>query len=303
MIANDDELGGGGRPPPATTTGELLWRLPLHPEYKELTRGTVADLTNAASKRKAGTIYAGSFLEEFVEEHDLGPPRHRRHLLGRRPRLRRQGPERLRRATPGRARTLAARRAAGRTAMNFDLSDEQRLLRETVRDFARNEVAPIAEELDRDEAVPLRDRREDGRARADGHPLPRASTAAAAPTRSPTRSRSRSSRGSTPRWRSRWPRTPRSGTMPIYLFGSEEQKQTWLPDLTSGRKLAAFGLTEPEAGSDAGNVQDAGPARGRRVGDRRRQAVHHQLRHRHLRLRLDHRGDRRDRRPAPRSRT
>ena len=52
----------------AATTGELAWRLPLHPEYKELTKGTVADLTNASAKRKAGTIYAGSFLEEFVGE-------------------------------------------------------------------------------------------------------------------------------------------------------------------------------------------------------------------------------------------
>jgi short/branched chain acyl-CoA dehydrogenase len=45
------------------------------------------------------------------------------------------------------------------------------------------------------------------------------------------------------------------GTQPIYLFGSEEQKQEWLPELTAGRKLGAFGLTEPEAGSDAGNVR------------------------------------------------
>ena len=45
------------------------------------------------------------------------------------------------------------------------------------------------------------------------------------------------------------------GTQPIYLFGTEEQKREWLPELTSGRKLGAFGLTEPEAGSDAGNVR------------------------------------------------
>jgi alkylation response protein AidB-like acyl-CoA dehydrogenase len=45
------------------------------------------------------------------------------------------------------------------------------------------------------------------------------------------------------------------GTMPILLFGTEEQKQEWLPDLASGRKLAAFGLTEPGAGSDAGATQ------------------------------------------------
>jgi leucyl aminopeptidase len=65
LISNDDawaaEVEGA-----ATRTGELAWRLPLHPEYKELTKGTVADLTNASAKRKAGTIYAASFLEEFV---------------------------------------------------------------------------------------------------------------------------------------------------------------------------------------------------------------------------------------------
>src|SRR5688572_9397291 len=45
------------------------------------------------------------------------------------------------------------------------------------------------------------------------------------------------------------------GTMPIYLWGTEEQKRDWLPQLTAGERLAAFGLTEPEAGSDAGNVR------------------------------------------------
>ena len=45
------------------------------------------------------------------------------------------------------------------------------------------------------------------------------------------------------------------GTQPIYLFGSEEQKREWLPRLCSGERLGAFGLTEPEAGSDAGNTR------------------------------------------------
>jgi short/branched chain acyl-CoA dehydrogenase len=45
------------------------------------------------------------------------------------------------------------------------------------------------------------------------------------------------------------------GTQPLYLFGSEEQKREWLPQLCSGERLGAFGLTEPEAGSDAGNVR------------------------------------------------
>ena len=67
VISNADELAAAVTDA-GEAMGELTWRLPLHPEYKELTRGTVADLTNASAKRKAGTIYAGSFLEEFVGE-------------------------------------------------------------------------------------------------------------------------------------------------------------------------------------------------------------------------------------------
>ena len=65
LMSNDDEwaaeVAAAG-----DVVGELAWRLPMHPEYKELTRGTIADLSNAAKVRKAGTIYAASFLEEFV---------------------------------------------------------------------------------------------------------------------------------------------------------------------------------------------------------------------------------------------
>jgi leucyl aminopeptidase len=66
LISNDDAFAAQVTAA-AERTGELAWRLPLHPEYKELTKGTAADLTNASAKRKAGTIYAGSFLEEFVD--------------------------------------------------------------------------------------------------------------------------------------------------------------------------------------------------------------------------------------------
>ena len=67
LLTNDDEwadtvVAAGGR------TGELAWRLPLHPEYKDLTRGTDADLVNSSAKRKASTIYAAEFLEEFVDD-------------------------------------------------------------------------------------------------------------------------------------------------------------------------------------------------------------------------------------------
>jgi alkylation response protein AidB-like acyl-CoA dehydrogenase len=52
------------------------------------------------------------------------------------------------------------------------------------------------------------------------------------------------------------------GTMPILLFGSEEQRQRWLPDLAAGKRLAAFGLTEPGAGSDAGATRTTAEERG-----------------------------------------
>jgi leucyl aminopeptidase len=67
LISNDDAWAEQVRQA-GDDSGELLWRLPLHEEYKEITKGSVADLTNASSKRKAGTIYAGSFLEEFTDD-------------------------------------------------------------------------------------------------------------------------------------------------------------------------------------------------------------------------------------------
>jgi leucyl aminopeptidase len=65
VISNDDELATEVEDA-GETTGELVWRLPLHPEFKALMKGTVADLSNLASKRKAGTITAAAFLQEFV---------------------------------------------------------------------------------------------------------------------------------------------------------------------------------------------------------------------------------------------
>ncbi|HEV7770005.1 MAG TPA: leucyl aminopeptidase [Solirubrobacterales bacterium] len=67
VVANDDELAAEVERA-GTDSGELVWRLPLHPEFKALMKGKVADLSNLASKRKAGTITAASFLEEFVGE-------------------------------------------------------------------------------------------------------------------------------------------------------------------------------------------------------------------------------------------
>ncbi|OJU85659.1 MAG: hypothetical protein BGO11_01455 [Solirubrobacterales bacterium 70-9] len=67
VISNDDalatEISAAGE-----ESGELVWRLPLHPEYKAMMKGTVADLSNLGTKREAGTITAASFLEEFVDD-------------------------------------------------------------------------------------------------------------------------------------------------------------------------------------------------------------------------------------------
>ena len=70
------------------------------------------------------------------------------------------------------------------------------------------------------------------------------------------------------------------GMRALLLFGTEEQKRKWLPDLVSGRKLAAFALTEPEAGSDAANVQTTATPTRRRHGvhPQRPEAIHHQRR-------------------------
>jgi leucyl aminopeptidase len=65
VISNDDTLAAEVSAAGAES-GELVWRLPLHPEYKAMMKGTVADLSNLGSKREAGTITAASFLEEFV---------------------------------------------------------------------------------------------------------------------------------------------------------------------------------------------------------------------------------------------
>ena len=101
LFSNDDgfaERSSSGR----RASGELVWRMPLHPDYKELTRGKVADLVNASEVRKASSAYAASFLEEFVDGKPWVAPRHRGHGLGPgQPRLRRQGRDRLRRAPAG----------------------------------------------------------------------------------------------------------------------------------------------------------------------------------------------------------
>jgi short-chain 2-methylacyl-CoA dehydrogenase len=135
--------------------------------------------------------------------------------------------------------------------MNYELSDEQQLLRSTVRDFAVSRIAPVAEELDREERFPYELVSELAELGLMGIPIPEEYGGAGADTVSyaiaiEELTRIDSSVAITVAAHTSL------GTMPIYLFGDDAQKSEWLPQLASGRKLAAFGLTEPNAGSDAG---------------------------------------------------
>ncbi len=135
--------------------------------------------------------------------------------------------------------------------MNFELSDEQRLLRDTVREFARGEVAPVAGELDRTKAFPYEIVAKMGGLGLMGIPFPQEYGGGGADTLAYALAVEELARVDSSVCITMAAHTS-LGTMPIHLWGSEEQKSEWLPRLCSGERLAAFGLTEPEAGSDAG---------------------------------------------------
>jgi len=136
-------------------------------------------------------------------------------------------------------------------SLGFDLDDEHDLLRETVRQFALEKVAPVAEELDREKRFPYDLVAEMAELGLMGMTIPEEYSGGGTDTLAyaiavEELTRIDSSVAITVAAHHSL------GTLPIYYFGVEEQKQRWLPDLASGRKLAAFGLTEPGAGSDAG---------------------------------------------------
>jgi short-chain 2-methylacyl-CoA dehydrogenase len=138
--------------------------------------------------------------------------------------------------------------------MDLDLTDEQELIRDTVRAFARKRVAPVAEELDRESRFPLEIVREMAELGLMGLPIPERYGGAGGDTVSYAIAIEELTRVDSSVAITVAAHTS-LGTMPIHLFGTEEQKQRWLPGLVSGAKLAAFGLTEPGAGSDAGNTR------------------------------------------------
>jgi short-chain 2-methylacyl-CoA dehydrogenase len=138
--------------------------------------------------------------------------------------------------------------------MNFDLDDDTRLLQRTVRDFAMQEVRPVAEELDRTKSFPYELVAKMGELGWMGIPFPESYGGAGGTSLQYAIAVEELTRIDSSVAITMCAHTS-LGTQPVYLFGSEEQKQRLLPDLTAGRRLGAFGLTEPEAGSDAGNTK------------------------------------------------
>jgi len=144
--------------------------------------------------------------------------------------------------------------------MNFDLSDEQKAIRDLARDFAQNEVKPLAEAMDRDEAFPYDLVKKLAAMGFMGLPFPEQYGGAGADTVSYALAIMELARidASTAITMAAHVSL---GSTPFYLFGTEAQKQTYLVPLARGEMLWGFGLTEPGAGSDAGNCQTKAVAR------------------------------------------
>ncbi len=134
------------------------------------------------------------------------------------------------------------------------LDDEQRKLSQVVRDFADSVVAPAAYRYDTERRLPMEIIAQMGswgcsgcRSRATSGPGPGLRVAVP---------RGRGARARRPVDRGDARGGVGLGIVPLYRHGSREQQERWLPDLLAGRALAAFGLTEAGAGSDAGGTRD-----------------------------------------------
>jgi alkylation response protein AidB-like acyl-CoA dehydrogenase len=139
-------------------------------------------------------------------------------------------------------------------ALSFALTEEQEQLRQVVRQFARDKVAPRAQAFNRDRLLPLDLVREMGEMGLLGLPFPVEYDGMGGDFLSLCLAieeigRVDQSLGLT------LEAAVGLGAMPLWLFGTEEQKRRWLPPLARGEALAGFGLTEPGSGSDAGALR------------------------------------------------
>jgi alkylation response protein AidB-like acyl-CoA dehydrogenase len=138
--------------------------------------------------------------------------------------------------------------------MDFELTEEQSMIREMVRDFAENEIMPIAADVDKEGRFPEENFKKMGELGILGLPWPEEYGGAGADTvcyaiAAEEISRACGSHGLS------YAAHVSLGSSPIYLFGTEEQKKKYLTPLARGEGLGALGLTEPEAGSDAGSTK------------------------------------------------
>ncbi|MBD0406486.1 acyl-CoA dehydrogenase family protein [Bacillus sp. 1021] len=138
--------------------------------------------------------------------------------------------------------------------MNFQLTKEQQMVREMVRDFAKNEIAPKAHEVDQSAVFPIDTFKKMGELGLLGIPFPEEYGGAGGDTISYAAAVEEIGKacGSTGL---SYAAAVSLGASPLYYFGTEEQKQEHLTPLASGKALGSFGLTEPNAGSDAGGTQ------------------------------------------------
>src|ERR1700744_6655219 len=138
--------------------------------------------------------------------------------------------------------------------MDFALDDQTELLQRPVREFAQAEVAPAAEELDRTHSFPYEIVAKMASLGWMGIPFPEDVGGAGGTSLQYAIAVEELTRADSSVAITMCAHTS-VGTQPIYLFGTPEQQQDWLPRLCAGEILGAFGLTEPEAGSDAANVR------------------------------------------------
>ncbi|UMR28124.1 acyl-CoA dehydrogenase family protein [Bacillus amyloliquefaciens] len=145
--------------------------------------------------------------------------------------------------------------------MNFQLTKEQQMVREMVRDFAKNEIAPKAHEVDQSAVFPIATFKKIGELGLLGIPFPEEYGGAGGDTISyaATVEEIGKACGSTGL---SYAAAVSLGASPLYYFGTEQQKQEHLIPLASGKALGSFGLTEPNAGSDAGGTQTKAEKKG-----------------------------------------
>ncbi|MES5395478.1 acyl-CoA dehydrogenase family protein [Bacillus amyloliquefaciens] len=145
--------------------------------------------------------------------------------------------------------------------MNFQLTKEQQLVREMVRDFAKNEIAPKAHEVDQSAVFPADTFKKIGELGLLGIPFPEEYGGAGGDTISYAIAVEEIGKacGSTGL---SYAAAVSLGASPLYYFGTEQQKQEHLTPLASGKALGSFGLTEPNAGSDAGGTQTKAEKKG-----------------------------------------